>query len=143
MVKLLMVILGAFSPTTASAQTASELADKYAHHEVYEVQPGVQMTAKFAPDGRVCEMQIEQAHFGKDGVDLHNGIDKEHINGLVDELVPQSERGEEDKADLSNGMEIGTGQVFESVRSYSNVRVHVLSSHVITVACIRWRHRTC
>ena len=46
MVKLLMVILGAFSPTTASAQTASELADKYAHHEVYEVQPGVQMTRR-------------------------------------------------------------------------------------------------
>ena len=37
MVKLLMIILGAFSLTTASAQTASELADKYAHHEVYEV----------------------------------------------------------------------------------------------------------
>jgi hypothetical protein len=143
MVKLLMVICGAFSLATASAQTASELADKYSHHQVYDVQPGVQMTAKVAADGLVCEMRIEQAHFGKDGVDLHNGIDKEHINGLVDELVPHSERGEEDKADSSNGMVIGTGQVIESVRSYSNVRVHVLTSHDTTVAYIRWRHRTC
>jgi hypothetical protein len=143
MVKLLMVILGAFSLATASAQTASGLANKHAHHEVYDVQPGVQMTAKFATDGLVCEMQIEQAHFGKDGVDLRNGIVKEHINGLVDELVPQSERGEEDKADSSNGMVIGTGQVIESVRSYSNVRVHVLTSHDTTVAYIQWRHRTC
>jgi hypothetical protein len=109
MLKLLTVILGALSLATASAQTASELPNKYAHHEVYDVQPGVQMTAKFATDGLVCEMQIEQAHFGKDGLDLRNGIDKEHINGLVDELVPQSERGEEDKADPSNGIVIGTG----------------------------------
>ena len=60
----------------ASAQTASELADRYAHHEVYDVQPGVQLTATFASNGLVCEMQIEQAHFGKDGADLRNGIEK-------------------------------------------------------------------
>ena len=48
-----------------AAQTASDLAKKYPHHEVYEVQPGVQMTTKFASDGLVCEMQLEQAHFGK------------------------------------------------------------------------------
>jgi hypothetical protein len=42
--------------TGAAAQTAQELADRYTHHEVYEVQPGVQMTAKFASNGLVCEM---------------------------------------------------------------------------------------
>jgi hypothetical protein len=42
--------------TGAAAQTASELADRYTHHGVYEVQPGVQMTAKFASNGLVCEM---------------------------------------------------------------------------------------
>jgi hypothetical protein len=144
MFQQLMIICGAFVACGAtSAQTAAELADKYAHHEVYEVQPGVQMTAKFAPDGLVCEMQIEQGHFGKDGVDLRIGIDKEHIDSLIDELVPQSERGEEDKADPSNDMIIGTGQVIESLRSYSNVRAHVLTSHDTTVAHIQWHHRTC
>ena len=127
----------------SSAQTASELAQKYAHHEVYEVQAGVQMAAKFAPDGLVCEMRLEQAHFGKDRIDMRDGIDEERINGLIDELVPRLDRGEEDKADRSNGMVIGTGQVMESVHSYSNVRVHVLSSHGTTVAHINWRHRKC
>jgi hypothetical protein len=127
----------------ASAQTASELAHKYAHHEVYEVQAGVQMSAKFASNGSVCEMRLEQAHFGKDRVDMRDGIDEERINGLLDELVPRSERGEEDKADPANSMVIGLGQITESVRSYSNVRVHVSSSHGTTVAYIHWRHRTC
>jgi hypothetical protein len=127
----------------ASAQTASELAHKYAHHEVYEVQPGVQMAAKFASNGLVCEMRLEQAHFGKDRVDMRDGIDEERINGLIDELTPPSVRGEEDKADPANGMSIGTGQVGESVHSYSNIRVHVLSSHGSTVAYIIWRHRKC
>ena len=81
----------------ASAQTASELADRYEHHEVYEVQPGVQMTAKFVSNGLVCEMQIEQAHFDKDKADLRKGIDKERVNGLIDQLVPSSERREKNR----------------------------------------------
>jgi hypothetical protein len=55
MFKLLMAICVTLTfAALASAQTASELADRYEHHEVYEVQPGVQMTAKFASNGLVC-----------------------------------------------------------------------------------------
>jgi hypothetical protein len=43
-----------------NGQTATDLANNYAHHEVYELQPGVQMTSKFASDGQVCEMQVER-----------------------------------------------------------------------------------
>jgi hypothetical protein len=144
MVKVLIVICGAFSLATASAQTASELADKYVNHEVYDVQPGVQMTAKFAPDGLVCEMQIEQVHFGKDAVNLSDGIEKERVNGLVDQLVSPLERGEKDP-DPKHNMTHVIGQVMESVQTYSNVTVDVLSSvpHDTTVIEIRWRHRTC
>ena len=100
MFKLLMAICVTLTfAALASAQTASELADRYEHHEVYEVQPGVQMTAKFASNGLVCEMQIEQAHFDKDKADLRKGIDKERVNGLIDQLVPPSERGEENRVD--------------------------------------------
>jgi hypothetical protein len=125
------------------ALTASELADRYPHHEVYDVQSGVQMAAKFAPNGLVCEMRLEQAHFGTNLINMIPGMDEEHINGLIDQLVPRSERGEEDKKDTSNGLMIGMGQVDESTHSYSNVRVHVLSSNGTTVAYIHWRHRKC
>jgi len=141
MFKLLMAICVTLTfAALASAQTASELADRYEHHEVYEVQPGVQMTAKFASNGLVCEMQIEQAHFDKDKADLRKGIDKERVNGLIDQLVPPSERGEKSPVD---NMTLGTGQVFENINSYSNVTVNVLSSHGTIVVTVKWRYRTC
>jgi hypothetical protein len=94
---------------------------------VYEVQPGVQMTAKFASNGSVCEMRIEQEHFLQNQVDMTYGIDKDRITRLVDQVVPTSERGKEDKQP-GNGMIIGMGQVMESVKRYANVEVHVLST---------------
>ena len=128
---------------STQAQTVAGLQKKYAHHEVYEVRPGVQMAAKFTSEGLVCEIQLQPAHFNKDEVDLRFGLDKDVIQSLVDELVPASERGKEDKNDRSNGMVIGMGQVMEEIHSYSNVRVHVLSSHGTTVAAIDWRNRKC
>jgi|SRR5208337_167513 len=130
----------------ASAQTAAELANRYPHHEVYEVQPGVQMTAKFASNGLVCEMQIEQEHFLKDTVDMTYGIDKDRINGLIDQLVPPSERGKKDSQPPSGTM-IATGQVMESFERYANVDVHVLSTisnyTATSVAIVNWRYREC
>ncbi len=69
MTKGLVAALTLFLASGVSAQTASDLAAKYEHHEVYEVQPGVQMTAKFAANGSVCEMKVEQEHFLKGEVD--------------------------------------------------------------------------
>ena len=124
-----------------SAQTATELANKYAHHEVYELQPGVQMTAKFAANGLVCEMQVEQAHFGKDGVHMRFGIETVRLGDLLDELVPPSERG---KKDNKSGMDVGMGQAMESVERYANVDVHVISTTSNdSVAIINWRNRKC
>jgi hypothetical protein len=141
MSKLLTTIcVTLFLAAVGLAQTASELADKYPHHEVYELQPGVQMTAKFATNGLVCEMRIEQTHFVEDGVDLRSGIDKERINGLIDQLVPPSERGEKDPG--GNVIE-GWGQGITEIDSYSNVTIDVSSSHGITVVTIKWRHRPC
>jgi hypothetical protein len=145
MFKLLLAISSmTFLVVGVSAQTATELANKYTHHEVYEIQPGVQMTAKFAANGLVCEMQVEQAHFGKDGVDMRFGIDTVRLGDLLDQLVPPSERGKKDK---SSGMDVGMGQVTESVERYANVDVHVISTTpnnpTTSVAIINWRHRKC
>ena len=125
------------------AQTTSELERKYRHHEVYEVQPGVQMTARFTSAGLVCEMRVEKSHFGKDKVDLSDDIDKDRINSLLNEIVPTSERGIEDKKDPQNGTVLGLGQITEEIHSYSNVRVHVLWGEWTSVAYVHWRHRKC
>jgi hypothetical protein len=145
MTKCLVAVLSLILASAVSAQTALDLAAKYAHHEVYEVQPGVQMTAKFAANGSVCEMKVEQERFLKDGVDMRPGIDRDQIDRLVDILVPASERGAKDKE--HPGMSIGTGQVSETMWRYANVDVHVLSTiseySETSAFTITWRHRKC
>jgi hypothetical protein len=145
MMKGLVAMVSLFLASGVSAQTASDLAAKYTHHEVYEVQPGVQMTAKFSANGSVCEMKVEQERFLKDEIDMTFGIDRDQIDRLIDQLVPASERGEKDKK--LSGMTIGAGQVAETVWRYANVDVHVLSTisgcAETSAFTIGWRHRKC
>jgi len=66
-----------FAPSPL-AQTAANWQMKYAHHEVYDVRPGVQMAARFASNGLVCEIRLEPSHFSKDKVDLSLGNRQGH-----------------------------------------------------------------
>jgi hypothetical protein len=123
--------------TAANGQTAADLAKKYAHHEVYEVQPGVQMTLRFASDRQVCEMQVEQAHFGENGADLRDGLDQFKINAIIDQLVPVGERGKK-----INTLYECVG-VCQTVDEYSKVFVHVFSVGSTRLVSIKWRNRNC
>jgi hypothetical protein len=108
------------------------------------VKPGIQMTARFAANGLVCEMKVEQERFLKDSVDMRPGIDADEIDRLIDHLVPKAERGEKDKG--PNGMSIGGGQVGETIWRYANVEVHVISTQgdwATNALIISWRHRRC
>ncbi len=106
MTRIVVAVVSLLLGATVSAQTASDLAARYARHEVYEVQPEVQMRAEFAANGLVCKMEVEQEHFSKDGVDMRNGIDRDQVDRVLDQLVPPSERGEKDKG--RNGVSIAT-----------------------------------
>jgi hypothetical protein len=121
----------------ANGQTAADLAKKYHHHEVYEVKPGVQMTPKFDSSGAVCEMQVEQAHFVKDGVDVSHGIDERQVYPIIDELVPVSERGTK-----LNTFDECVG-VCQTTYQYSNVAIAIVSAGDTRLVRIKWRNRSC
>lgn len=106
----------------AVGQTTADLAKKYHHYEVFEVEPGVQMTARFDPSGSVCEMQVEQTHFVKDVVDLRNGIDARKVFSIIDQLVPASERGT--KLDTS----YECMSVCQETHQYSNLAIMIVST---------------
>jgi hypothetical protein len=95
------------------------------------------MTPKFASDGQVCEMQVEQAHFGKDGADLRDGLDEFKINAIIDQLVPVRERGK--KINTTSEC-VG---VCQTVDEYSKVFVHVFSGGSTRLVAIKWRNRNC
>lgn len=131
-------------------QSAADLAQKFRHHEVYEVEPGVVMSAKYAPDGHVCEMHVEQTHFNNDVTDLRIGLELDKTDALLDLLVPSSERGE--KIEDRSGLTAISGTMTRT-DSYANIIVNVTS--VIeatkkkwtisgpTVLVIKWRDRSC
>ena len=123
--------------TAANGQTAADLAKKYAHHEVYEVQPGVQMTPRFDGNGAVCEMQVEQVHFGPNGAELYDGIDERQVYAIIDQLVPVSERGVK-----LNTIEECVG-ICQTTHEYSNVAIKILSGGHTRLITIKWRRRSC
>jgi len=143
---LLLIPLG----LPSLGQSATDLAQRFPHHEVYEVEPGVLMSARYAPDGFVCEMHVEQTHFNKDVTDLRIGLEVEKIDALLDRLVPLSERGE--KQENESGLTAISGTVTRT-DNYANIIVNVTSGVEAskkkwtisgpTVLEIKWRNRSC
>jgi hypothetical protein len=121
----------------ANAQTAADLAEKYRHHEVYEVQPGVHMAPKFDSNSMVCEMRVEPTHFRDNAVDFAEGIDEHRIHAVIDQLVPVTERG----------VNIGTSEdcagVCMTTHEYSKVLVKTFSGGDTRLIIIKWRNRSC
>ena len=125
------------SIAAAGGQTAADLAKKYHHYDVYELKPGVQMTPKFDSSGMVCEMQVEQAHFVKNGVAISSRIDERNGFSIIDDLVPVWERGTK-----LNTLEECIG-ICQTTYQYSNVIISIVSDGDTRLIRIKWRNRSC
>lgn len=122
----------AFLAVSAWGQTAADLAAKYPSVSAYEVRPGILMTAKYAADGRICELVLEPRHYqAGDGVDLEVVFPSELEKQVIDELVPPVERGEpihrwskkEPKDSWLDPDSYMAGGVSYYKRSYENVSI--------------------
>ena len=121
----------------AGGQTAADLAKKYHHYEVYELEPGVRMTPQFDSSGMVCEMQVEQTHFVKNGVALSSRIDERNGFAIINDLVPVSERGTK-----LNTLEECMG-ICQTTYQYSNVTISIVPDGDTRLIRIKWRNRSC
>ena len=145
-----LFLLIVFMVTSGWTQSATDLAQKFRHHEVFEIEPGVVMLAKYAPDGLVCEMHVEQTHFNEDVTDLRIGLELDKIDALLDRLVSPSERGE--KQEDESGLTAISGTMTRT-DNYANIIVNVTSGVEAskkkwtisgpTVLKIKWRNRPC
>jgi serine protease inhibitor ecotin len=52
-----IAVLAACIPCTAAAQNQRQLEQKYPKVNAYVVRPNILLTAQYASDGQVCEMQ--------------------------------------------------------------------------------------
>src|SRR5689334_1105781 len=85
------------SASVALCHDAKTLAAKYPPVQTFVVRPGVLMTATFASDGQVCEIVLEKRHRQTKSISLSPSIESELLDEILNELVPNSERGTKNK----------------------------------------------
>jgi hypothetical protein len=128
----------------ACGQTADDLAERYPAVMAYEVRPGVLMIPRYADDGQVCEMTLEKRFSLTPKEEAYtSSFSAGLLKGLLDELVPPAERGEEARRLLPGSFV--AGGVFHDEREFDNVIVveNGTVSDGIEMVTIRWKQRTC
>jgi hypothetical protein len=139
----LLVTLGI--GTVVFGQSSADLSAKYRQITSYELRPDVVMTPKYAADGQVCEMALEKRQKTKSGVVFGVSFSEKEVKGLVDEIVPETERGRDLTRALNSTVD---GDFITTEYSYENILVRVYGvtrpapggDRVITVT---WLKRAC
>jgi hypothetical protein len=80
--------------TLGAAQTQRQLDEKYPKVNAYLVRPNILLTAKYSTDGRVCEMALQPVRWTGDNTVLLFPRSQKETIPVVEEIVPESERGE-------------------------------------------------
>jgi hypothetical protein len=130
----------------AWGQTFADLGAKYSHVTAYKVRPDVLMTARFAADGQVCEMTIEKREKTDTGITFGDSFSEKEVQGLIDDLVPQNERGRNLTRALNEDIDgdfITTKFTYENVlfRVYGNIRPENAAGNKVII--ITWPKRPC
>lgn len=147
---LILIICVILAPTTGG-QSVEDLRAKYRSITSYEIHPGVVMTPQYAADGHVCEMVLERRHETESGFKTADTFTDSEVTALVDELVPQSERG---KAVTNGPLQddrpnaYGAGGIMVMNTPYEYVIVQEIGVTKpkpgrLLVATITWRKRAC
>jgi len=131
--------------TVAWGQSSADLSAKYRQITSYELRPDVVMTPKYAADGQVCEMVLEKRQKTETGMVFGVSFSGKEVKALVDELVPDAERGRDLTKPLNSTVD---GSFMTTEYTYENVRVRVYGitrpapagDRVITIT---WPKRAC
>jgi len=146
----LSLLLLAFT-TTSWGQTSTDLNKKYRKITFYELQqPGIVMIPKYADDGNVCEMTVERHQATDNGIILALTFSDQEVKDVIDELVPEPQRGRDLKDSYWEKWLRTTlsGSTTDTEFSYENISVHAygtvqpeISGNMIIV--IKWLKRVC
>ena len=135
----LSLVFGAFS-----VYPDREFQSRYPRVESYEIRPGVLATPKYARDGALCEVAIEKRHVHGDLVDLGSTLPRELALQMIDELVPQSERG---KATIqlagTDYIDVMDGQTTVTMANYQNVSIQIFrtrSDSGDVAVIVKWKN---
>jgi hypothetical protein len=141
---LLQIVLLLFAGTVL-AQRSFELQSKYGSpQDAFVIRPGLLMTAKYAADGSVCEMYIIEARTPGSSVGLHTPLNPVTVPALIDELVPEGERGSELRWPVQT-----QGMTLQVIYKFENVSIELVQNLLPSIGWsdgnvkIKWANRVC
>src|SRR5215472_13030805 len=120
MVKTWIVFLTVVA--AAWGQTSADLSAKFPHVTAYMVRPDVLMTARFSDDDQVCEMTLEKRQKTATGIVFGSTFSEKEVRSLMDDLVPENERGRNLTRPLNATID---GGFITTEYTYENVLVRV------------------
>ena len=141
------VVVAMFLPTMGAAQTQRQLEEKYPKVSAYLVRPNILLTARYSSDGRVCEMVLQPVRWTGDTVLLFPLSEEETVR-VVEELVPESERGKR-KGGLFgvDKLSIFAGHSISTPYTYENITIDFAGTTdkggADMVAVVTWHDRSC
>jgi hypothetical protein len=129
----------------AVAQDSAEMQSKYGPPlNAFVVRPGLLMTAKYAADGKLCEMYIVEARTPGSNIGLRTPLTVETVPGLIDELVPKGERGDKLRWPVQT-----QGMTLQAFYKYENVSIELVQNLLPakgwsdSILTIKWNNRVC
>jgi hypothetical protein len=126
---------------------------KYRSVEAYEVRPGILMMPRYSAEGHICEIGLEDLHYTPGLVRLDAELSRTEIDQILDQVVPDSERGPKVKDPLGtlimrrgSSITMNIDYEYVSEQIYSVVTSPPKKKQVVTetrAAVIRWKNREC
>jgi hypothetical protein len=113
----------------------------------YFVRPNILLAARYSTDGRVCEMALQSVRWTGDTVLLFPLSEEETIR-VVEEIVPEDERGEKLGGLLGTDDKVSvfSGHSFETPYTYEKITVNFAGTTgrdgAGMVAVVTWRDRS-
>jgi hypothetical protein len=141
---LLLLVFWLSGAILVSGQTSADLSKKYQPLSAYQVRPEIVMTAKYAPDGQVCEVVLEPRRVQGTKMVFGDHLSRDTVEQLVDELVSEAERGKRlpKAADT-----IVDGDFMITEHLYENISVEIdgvtRPKARYEVAVVTWLKRKC
>ena len=140
------VVVAMFLLTMGAAQTQRRLEEKYPKVNAYLVRPNILLTARYSRDGRVCDMALQPVRWTGDTVLLFPLSEEETVR-VVEELVPESERGKRKGGLLDDKLSVFAGHSINTPYTYENITIEFAGTTdkggADMVAVVTWNGRSC
>jgi hypothetical protein len=143
------VVVVMFLTTLGAAQTQRQLEEKYPKVNAYLVRPNILLAAKYSTDGRVCEMALQPVRWTNDNTVLLFPLSEGETIRVVEEIVPESERGKKLGGLLGTDAKLSVyhGHSFTTPYTYEKITVNFAGTTdkggADMVAVVTWRDRSC